>query len=416
MRTRSFCRQGRAQLVAGGGAAGCGLPGAEIRLPGAQVSAATNAEPGGTGNGVDFSISGRARLLQLRAGRKRPTWYKGLAQDFANRLYAQLYTESTDAPISVRQEAGLVLGRLYGLPGDETGVGDPRFTGPQGLPDFIQIPAGTFWMGSTEEEVAIFSAMLDEDNRDWPKNELPHHEVFLDTYEVAKYPTTNAMYVRTYRRRRLRGRALVGRGIEDDYWKDGKSGLGSGWNSSAILGRRAWNNPSQPVVGVNWYEAVAYCRWLTATLDDGYVYRLPTEAEWERAARGPSRLPRSGGDLPMGRRLAGRLLQQQGSGAGADLARGPLPARRDLGGLHEMVGNVWEWCRDWYAEDAYAESQPRNPTGPDSGSSRVLRGGSWYNDGPSRCRCGFAAGDDPGSGSTTGAFVASERSPLLLDH
>lgn len=338
-----------------------------------------------------LSLAGRG-LLQLRAGRKRPTWYKGLAQDFANRLYARLYAEPTNAPISVRHDAGLVLGRLYGLPGDETGVGDPRFTGPQGLPDFVQIPAGTFWMGSTEEEVEHW---IKETGKEYDKDELPRHEVYLDAYEVAKYPTTNAMYAHFIAAGGYENERWWAEAIAVGDWKEGKvNTYVEGWQDiPRYWDNTRWNNPSQPVVGVNWYEAVAYYRWLTATLDDGYVYRLPTEAEWERAARGPtpSGSPASEEErriYPWGNDWQEGFCNSKEAGLEQTSPVGLFPQGATSEGLHEMVGNVWEWCRDWYAEDAYAESDPRNPTGPDSGSNRVLRGGAWYNDGPPVCRCG----------------------------
>ncbi|MEA3309844.1 MAG: SUMF1/EgtB/PvdO family nonheme iron enzyme [Chloroflexota bacterium] len=324
-----------------------------------------------------LALAGRG-LLQLRAGRKRPTWYKGLAQDFANRLYARLYAEPTDAPIPVRQEAGLVLGRLYGLPGDETGVGDPRCKGSQSLPDFIRIPAGAFWMGSDDSD---------------QEDEHPRHEVYLDTYDVAKYPTTNATYAHFIAASGYGDERWWEAAIEDDFWKNGQ--VKDYWTEDWHSLPRYWNdarlnNPSQPVVGVNWYEAVAYCRWLTATLDDGYVYRLPTEAEWERAARGPQ-----GWAYPWGADWREGLCNSQEAGLEQTSPVGLFPPGATSEGVHELVGNVYEWCRDWYAEDAYAESNPRNPNGPESGKSRVLRGGSWYSDGPSRCRCGFRGGGDP---------------------
>jgi formylglycine-generating enzyme required for sulfatase activity len=286
------------------------------------------------------------------------------------------------------------LGRLYGLPGDETGVGDPRFTGPQGLPSFVQIPAGAFWMGSTKEEVEHWT---EETGKDYFDSELPRHEVYLDVYDMAKYPTTNAMYAHFITAGGYEDERWWKEAIEDEYWNE-DSGFRYG-NAPRYWDDARWNNPSQPVVGVNWYEAVAYCRWLTATLNDGYVYRLPTEAEWERAARGPQ-----GWAYPWGDAWQEGFCNSKEAGLEQTSPAGLFPQGATSEGVHEMVGNVWEWCRDWYAEDAYAESEPRNPTGPASGSSRVLRGGSWYNDGPPVCRCGYRDRYNPWGGLSLRGF------------
>ncbi len=340
------------------------------------------------------ALAGEA-LAQLKARRQPPSWYINLAQGFANRLYARLYAEPTAAaPIPVRQEAGLVLGHLYGRPGDETGVGDPRFTGPQGLPDFIRIPPGLFWMGSTEEEVAHW---VEETGRKHFKNELPRREAYLDGYDVAKYPTTNAMFDCFVRSGGYEDKRWWELASEDDYWNEG-SGFVYG-NVPRYWDDTRWNNPSQPVVGVSWYEVVAYCCWLTATLDDGYVYRLPTEAEWERAARGPD-----GRTYPWGDVWQEGLCNSEEAELEQTSPVGLFPQGATSEGLHDMVGNVWEWCRDRYAEDAYAASGPRNPTGPISGTLRVVRGGAWYSDGPSVCRCGYRYWSIPWNGNLDRGF------------
>jgi formylglycine-generating enzyme required for sulfatase activity len=318
-----------------------------------------------------LALAGRG-LAQLRVGRP-PDWYPGLADAFANRLHRLLYDEPVDAPIAARQEAGLVLGRLYGMPGDETGVGDPRFTGPQGLPDFVEIPAGDFWMGSDDS---------DEDD------ERPRHKVVLSAYEVAKYPTTNAMFSCFVADGGYADARWWVEAIEDGYWQEG-AGYRYG-NLPRYWDDDRWNNPSQPVVGVSRYEAVAYCRWLTAAVDDDCVYRLPTEAEWERAARGSA-----GWAYPWGDKWQVGVCNSEEVGLEQTSPVGLFPEGSTPEGVCDMVGNVYEWCRDWYAEDAYAESQLRNPTGPDSGRSRVLRGGYWGSNGPSVCRCGYRYGNLP---------------------
>ena len=123
-----------------------------------------------------------------------------------------------------------------------------------------------------------------------------------------------------------------------------------------------------PVVGVSWEDAVAYGAWLT---DGGAAARLPTEAEWERAARGGLEgLAYPGGNEPP------RWLPEGGRGP----LQGPWPAA--LGepngfGLHGIAANVHEWCADWHARDYYASSPERNPQGPPSGVRRASRGGSW---------------------------------------
>ena len=321
---------------------------------------------------IALALAGRA-LIQLRARFSQPSWYGTVAQAFANRLYRLLYAEPVAAPIAVRHEAGLVLGRLYGMPGDETGVGDPRFAGPQGLPGFVEIPAGEFWMGS------------DDSNQE---DERPRHKVVLSAYEVARYPTTNAMYKRFIDDNGYADARWWSEAIEDGYWQEGQGyrygNLPRYWDDDRL------NNPSQPVVGVSWYEAAAYCRWLTAAWDDGCVYRLPTEAEWERAARGPE-----GGAYPWGDDWREGRCNSKEAGLEQTSPVGLFSTGVTREGLHDMVGNVDEWCWDWYTEDAYAESERHNPRGPGSGSTRVLHGGSWYDAGPSICRCGYRFGIIP---------------------
>jgi formylglycine-generating enzyme required for sulfatase activity len=324
-------------------------------------------------------------------------------------------------PPAERAAAGRTLGDL----------GDPRFTGDLLLPEFIPIPAGTFWMGSDAAEV---ERLHRETGQDW-SGEMPRHQVALDAFALARYPTTNAMFDRFIRAGGYANPTWWEEAIAAGRWQDGK--VRDYWGEDryrpAYWDNSRFNAPNQPVVGVTWYEAVACCRWLTATLHDGHIYRLPTEAEWERAARGPSQtslipptpLRQAQGKLfsPLrgerrGRGVSplpseGRACPEPGEGGAggvrsAEVGRYPwgdpwaedrcnsaelhleratpvgiFPAGASIEGILDLAGNVWEWCSDWYAGDAYRQRAGRvirNPAGPRSGDTKVLRGGSWYND------------------------------------
>jgi formylglycine-generating enzyme required for sulfatase activity len=124
------------------------------------------------------------------------------------------------------------------------------------------------------------------------------------------------------------------------------------------------NNPNQPVVGVGWYEAEAFCQWLTAIF--GRQYRLPTEVEWERLARG-----QYGREYPWGNAWQEGLANTAEAEIGQPNAVGLFPGGVSPTGAYDCAGNVWEWCLDWYDKDE---------------DVRVLRGGSW-DDGRNDARC-----------------------------
>ena len=345
-----------------------------------------------------YTLAARG-LIQLRHRSHRPAWYAGLARQLANQLYAPLYADPVPAPASLRQEAGLVLGLLHGYPDapDAAGQPDPRFARPFGLPLFVHIEGGSFQMGSSEAEVAH---LIKETGQAHFSRELPRHQVTLDSFELARYPTTNAIFAPFINAGGYQDERWWVEAIADDRWAEGKIRDYVGertqpayWADSRI------NNPAQPVVGITWYEAVAYCRWLTATLQDGYLYRLPTEAEWEGAARG---LPTAesgdneGPRYPWGDDWLADHCNSKEAGLGTTSPVGLFSAGATPSGLHDLAGNVWEWCADWYAEDYYAQSgATHNPQGPARGTSRVLRGGSWYDEGATLCRCGYRLGDSP---------------------
>jgi formylglycine-generating enzyme required for sulfatase activity len=170
--------------------------------------------------------------------------------------------------------------------------------------------------------------------------ERPRHRVWLPAFTIARQPVTNAEY--------------------DAFL------AATGAAPPPFRADPRFSDPRQPVVGVCWEEAVAYCAWL------GPDHRLPTEAEWERAARGGvenARYP--WGDAP------------------PDAVSLPCPGPPRVGGgrvngfgLTDLSGCVHEWCLDWHADDYYALSPDRSPGGPPAGTRRVSRGGAWRHQNP----------------------------------
>ncbi len=154
---------------------------------------------------------------------------------------------------------------------------------------------------------------------------------------------------------------------------------------------------TRPVEQVSWNDVQEFLRKLNQQAEKE-IYRLPTEAEWEYAARAGTETMFSFGDDA--ERLGDYAWYSGNSGSETHPVRGRTP---NAWGLYDMHGNVWEWCQDWYDSEYYAKSPRDNPQGPFSGSSRVLRGGSWdgYTD---DCRSALRVGLDPGFRDTDGGF------------
>ncbi|MEI8376521.1 MAG: SUMF1/EgtB/PvdO family nonheme iron enzyme, partial [Planctomycetota bacterium] len=157
-----------------------------------------------------------------------------------------------------------------------------------------------------------------------------------------------------------------------------------------IAGRNAGfeQTDEHPVVNVSWNDAVAFCEWLSKK--EKKTYRLPTEAEWEYACRAGTTTRYSSGDDPETLAKVGNVADATAKAQFPDLTwtikasdgyvfTSPVGSfQPNAFGLYDMHGNAWQWCADWYGEDYYAKSPADDPSGPTTGSGRVLRGGGWY--------------------------------------
>ena len=215
-------------------------------------------------------------------------------------------------------------------------------------------------------------------------DERPVHRVSLDEFFIGRFPVTHdefARFIRDTERRApaVRDLPVVAAGEHDAEFRD-------------IAAAYCWTDVgppaglgAHPVVLVTRDDALAYCAWLSHRL--GRVVRLPTEAEWERAARGGAdgrRYP-WGDDIDSGRchfLFDSTQKRQRGTRPTGTFAPNGF-------GLCDMVGNVWEWVSDWYSADYYAVSALRNPRGPDAGTQCVVRGGAWVTDNPEMLRCSY---------------------------
>jgi formylglycine-generating enzyme required for sulfatase activity len=254
--------------------------------------------------------------------------------------------------------------------------------------NLLLIPRGKFVMGSPKGE---------EDHLD---EELQHEVEITQPYYLGKHEVTVGQF-----------KAFVkDANYLTEAEKDGKGGRAFDGKEFVQKPEFTWKNlhfaqaDDHPVVVVSWNDAVAFCAWLSKK--EGKTYRLPTEAEWEYACRGGTKTRFGSGDREADLKAVANIAD---AALKAKWAEATWAVKWDDGfaftapvgrfqanafGLHDMHGNVWEWCADWYGEDYYGKSPRQDPPGPAKGTDRVARGGAWSTQ-PKFCRSAYRDWHEP---------------------
>ncbi|MCP4426928.1 MAG: formylglycine-generating enzyme family protein, partial [Chloroflexi bacterium] len=282
---------------------------------------------------------------------------RGLAANLRQQLQAELERPLPEAPRGVaslvsrltgvnerrkeifarRLAAANALGRIES---GSFGTGGQYWSLPHGEPKWVTIPAGEFWMGSEKGREA----------------EKPLHRLHLPEYQIAITPVTNAQY----------SLYLMATGAKPP----------SDWDGDLP----PKGKESHPVVRVTWHDAIAYCAWLSKAT--GKQVTLPSEAEWEKAARGHQ----DQREYPWGNEFDPARCNTDESGIGTTTPVGIYPTGASPYGVLDLSGNVWEWCSSLYKEYPYQAEDGREDMG--SSGSRVLRGGA-FDDTQDYTRCAF---------------------------
>ena len=214
------------------------------------------------------------------------------------------------------------------------------------------------------------------------KNEQPEHEVYLDDYYISKYEITNAQYcafLNAYGKNSYQGHDCID--LSSSYCMIYK-------RDGQYYVRRTYED--HPVVEVSWYGAKAFC--------DFYEWKLPTEAQWEKAARGTDKrtYPWGNHEAYYNKKYYANYNQMLLAADGYSITApvNSFPQGKSPYGCYNMAGNVWERCNDWYDENYYSYSPFNNPEGPSYGSQKVVRGGS-YGEISNFMRCSFRTKEEP---------------------
>jgi len=241
------------------------------------------------------------------------------------------------------------------------GIGDTK-VGLKDDVEMVYVPAGPFLMGTSEAHLEAYKTLFPLRQAGRFVNEMPQRSVYLDAFLIDIHEVTNRQY-----------RKFLGE---------------TGYQPKDYVQYPPHDDPDYPALVMVWEDAVAYAEWVGK--------RLPTEAEWEKAARGTD-----GRIWPWGNQWDASLLSgNDGTGEidGYELTApvGQFPQGASPYGVLDMAGNLWEWVSDWYDPDYYLKALNPNPTGPVSGDGHVLKGGDWSVN-KDYTRCASRLGGNPGS-------------------
>jgi formylglycine-generating enzyme required for sulfatase activity len=353
-------------------------------LPGDDLEPAEYATTTGTGDGSEISAGPLQEFLSDRLLRELLTW-PALGEADAN--FADLSAAEVSEYIFLTRSSV-----------EEHKVAEAAARLPI-EPQMVTIPAGPFLLGTPKEQRAELLRLHKTESESFDDqlldNELGQHEVTLPAFAIGRFPVTNAEFARFME---------AGGYAKQDYWTEAgwQRKEKEGWSEPRTWKDKQFNQPEQPVVGVSWYEAAAYCRWLSA--ESGRPYRLPTEAEWEKAARGSD-----GRRYPWGNAWEKEKCNNKELGLDRTTPVGQYsPVGDSPYDVADMAGNVWEWCSTRWGRYAFKAQfgfpyQSDEREDPEVDDSRVLRGGGWGN-GAAQCRCSNRFGGRPGSGDIVWGF------------
>jgi formylglycine-generating enzyme required for sulfatase activity len=309
------------------------------------------------GRSAGEAAAGRALVVQLSAGPHRLVGRKSGYKEWSREVTV---TAGSEVAVALDLEA-LAPGPLKTVTSED---------GTQ----MVLVPEGAFVMGATEADAAPMLRLCEGTSSgtcgggDIAYREVPRHRVILSGFYIDRFEVTNALFARFVAATKYRTMAET-RGFSY-LWRRTPSG-----NSEYVkMDRANWRvpdgkqsaAPEHPVVHVSWTDAAAYCGWTGK--------RLPTEAEWEKAARGDDarQYPWGGGWDERKANFGGIV--------GTTSPVGSFPRGASPYGAEDMAGNVWEWVADWYDSEYYKSSPETNPAGPKSGLFRAMRGGGWLTD------------------------------------